>query len=76
MNEFVIGGLDTPQKRQEAEVILKQLGYYSDEDWNRGYRNHKMFDFIKCENGFVYEYHTQDCGETPITLEELRTKIK
>lgn len=73
MKQFVIGGLDTPQKKQEAEAILEDLGYENNEWWNNGLRESELFNYILVRiDGFYYEYYSHDCGETTITLEDLR----
>ena len=73
MKQFVIGGLDTPQKKSEAEAILKGLGYVDRVEWNSEHREYYFCTFIDaCRNG-DYQYHNHNCGETPISLEELRT---
>ena len=71
MKPFVIGGLDTPEKKQEAEAILKGLGCVDDEKWNLETRDEEGFTFIRAYE--YYSYHNHDCQKTPITLEDLRT---
>lgn len=73
MKQFVIGGLDTPEKKQEAEAILKELGYESDESWNYNQREDKMYSFIAVYKHKTYSYHNHDCKAKPITFDELRT---
>lgn len=72
MKEFVIGGLDTPKKKQKAEAILKDLGYKGNEDWNDICRNTELSSFIETYGDGSYLYHTHDCDETPITLKDLK----
>lgn len=73
MKQFVIGGLDTPEKKSEAEAILKELGYVDDKYWNREYRGFMHFTFILTTRKDLYAYHCHDCQQIPITLEKLRT---
>lgn len=73
MKQFVIGGLDTPQKKSEAEAILKELGCESVEEWNESYREEELCSFIATYNHGFYMYHTHKGFQTPITLEDLRT---
>lgn len=71
MKKFVIGGLNSLQEKKKAEAILKKMGYLSDEDWNTDFRY--KCSFISCYNNHgIYIYQTHDCGEIPITLEELK----
>jgi len=72
MKQFVIGVLDTPQKKQEAEAILKELGYESNERWNINFREDEDATFIATYIYGDYQYHNHDCEQPPITLEELK----
>ena len=65
MKAFVIGGLDSPKKKKKAEALLKKMGY-----WNNEYRG--ACDFIMTYSYGDYQYHSHNCGQTPITLEELQ----
>lgn len=75
MNSFVIGGLDTPEKKSEAEAILKELGYADDPYWNCDWREDEDCTFIATYNhgSYMYDNHNHDCQKPPITLEYLRT---
>ena len=73
MKSFVIGGLDSPKKKQEAEAILKDLGYESNEEWNKKWREDADCTFIETYTYGDYQYHNHDCQKTPITLEELKS---
>jgi len=75
MKEFVIGGLDTPKKKREAEAILKRLGYVDRVEWNSLWREDEEFTFInayKMPSGYRYSYYNHKCFQTPITLKELK----
>jgi hypothetical protein len=72
---FVVGGLDTSEKKQEAEALLKQLGYKDDKHWNEEYRDENDCTFISTQQKGVYSYHTHDCNPRPlITLTQLKSK--
>lgn len=72
---FVVGGLDTSEKKQEAETLLEQLGYRSDEYWNKVNRDENRFTFISIQTNGSYAYHSHDCEPKPlITLTQLRSK--
>lgn len=72
---FVVGGLYTSEEKQEAEALLKQLGYKDDEGWNRAYRDEDSFNFISVQQRGVYSYHSHDCDPKPlITLTQLKSK--
>ena len=72
---FVVGGLDTSEKKQEAEALLKQLGYKDDERWNEEYRDENDCTFISTQQKGAYSYHTHDCNPRPlITLTQLKSK--
>lgn len=71
MKQFVIGGLDTPEKKQEAEAILKGFGYESDEERNKINRYLPEHKFLKlCKDGFFRFY--LETPNKPITLDELK----
>ena len=73
---FVVEGLDTSEKKQEAEKILKQLGYQDDEDWNNNYRDNSDSYFILASELGKYAYHRHPCSPQPlITLTELKSKV-
>jgi hypothetical protein len=74
MKQFVIGGLDTPQKKKKAEAILKKMGYRDVEEWNNEYRD--KCDFIMTYIYGGYQYHSHDCFSTPIPLEDLEKMAK
>ena len=74
MKQFVIGGLDTPEKKQEAEAILKGLGYVDRIEWNSLWRKDERCVFIETYKHGTYRYHSHKCFQTPITLEDLRIK--
>lgn len=75
MKTFVVGGLDTPQKKAEAEVILQKLGCVSKEEWNNDFRNDEDCTFIeRCSNG-NYQYHNHACSSDHITLDDLRAML-
>ena len=76
MKQFVIGGLDTPEKKSEAEAILKGLGYEDRVEWNCIKRERVMSTLIAVYPSGVYSYRNHTCGKTPITLEDLRTMKK
>lgn len=76
MKQFVIGGLNTPQKKSEAEAILKELGYVDRGDYNVIRRENEKCTFISAYHEGAYSYRNTNCGETPITLEDLRTMKK
>jgi len=76
MKQFVIGGLDTPEKKQEAEAILKEFGYRDDQHWNERWREDEDCTFIDVYIDGDYQYHNHNCEQTPITLDELRTMKK
>jgi len=79
MKEFVIGGLDTPKKKREAEAILKRLGYVDRVEWNSLWREDEEFTFInayKMPSGYRYSYYNHKCFQTPITLKELKAMAK
>ena len=81
---FVVEGLDTSDKKQEAEEILKQLGYTSNEGWNENVRDKAHYTFISIQKSGRYEYHYHPCKPKPlitlthprplITLTELKSK--
>ena len=72
---FVVGGLDNYEKKQEAEVLFKQLGYKDDEYWNKKHRNKDDFTFISVQAKGIYAYHSHDCNPKPlITLTQLKSK--
>ena len=73
MKTFVIGGLDSPKKKQQAEAILKGLGYADDQYWNCDWREDEDCTFIETYNHGSYMYHNHDCEQTPITLKELKS---
>jgi hypothetical protein len=74
MKEFVIGGLDTPQKKKKAEAILKKMGYLSNKEWNNEFRNN--CDFIMTHSYGDYQYQNHNCRQTPIALEDLEKMAK
>ena len=72
---FVVGGLDTSEKKQEAEALLKQLGYKDDKLWNEEYRDGNDSTFISTQRSGGYGYHTHACDpRTLITLTQLKSK--
>ena len=72
---FVVGGLDTSEKKQEAEALLKQLGCKDDKRWNERHRDKDDFTFISTQQRGVYSYHNHDCDPKPlITLTQLKSK--
>jgi len=74
MKEFVIGGLDTPQKKAEAEAILQKFGYESDEERNKINRYLPEHKFLKlCKDGFFRIY--LETPNKPITLDDLRDML-
>jgi proteasome lid subunit RPN8/RPN11 len=69
---ILITGLDTPEKKKEAEEALKLLGYKSEETWNSEYRQKDCCEYLLLKKG-QYAYHSHDCEpSTPITLEQLK----
>ena len=73
---FVVRGLHTSEEKQEAEKILKQLGYTSHEDWNNNYRDNSDFSFIAIQSDDTYAYHCHLCSPRQlITLTELKSKV-
>lgn len=76
MEEFAVIGLDTPEKKAEAEAILKELGYKGDKDWNDRYRQNPSFQVIsRWSSGDYCYYVCAEDNETPITLDQLRAKV-
>jgi hypothetical protein len=77
MKQFVVGGLDTPQKKQEAESILQRLGFKSDERFNGdGRRIDNDYLYIKTfPNNCDYVIFMCIDDEKPITLDDLRDML-
>jgi len=74
MKELEIGGLDTPQKKAEAEAILQKFGYESDEERNKINRYLPEHKFLKlCKDGFFRFY--LETPNKPITLDDLRDML-
>ena len=77
MERFAVIGLDTQEKKTEAEALLNELGYQSDKEWNNKYRQEPSCQVIsRWENGNYCYYVCVEDNETPITLDQLRAKVK
>ncbi len=74
MKEFTIKGLDTLEKKAEAEAILKAMGCSSCEWWNNNKRSDVNYNRIDIEENGVYNYfpYASVPYDEIITLDELR----
>jgi hypothetical protein len=77
MEQFAVIGLATQEKKAEAEAILKELGYSDNEEWNEKRRTKVDRKSIITYKGGDYEFYSHEgILETPITLDQLRAKLK
>jgi hypothetical protein len=76
MKEFAVIGLDTQEKKAEAERLLKELGYVNDEEWNETRRTIPSKGVIVVYGSGTYHfYERQATSYTEITLDQLREKV-
>lgn len=76
MEQFAVIGLDTQEKKAEAERLLKELGYRGDDDWNKSHKNNSAFKFIVSYEDGSYNYHSHNGDNAPIQPDPLKEVVE